>query len=185
MVSCAHKWEQVLHNGEEASIRVNAQASISTSQDVASSSSSDLAAKPSAKMARKPKPKLKPKPNPRLDRGKPEPPATASMAPINHHFAPLPELPPLSAGFMLPPDVFALFYQGQVQKETSAKQPRLIGALPPPTKRSGWCNSTWAPCLCGMATTLVYQIQDRWLIRNRGGFWRPCTNMSYSQPGSY
>ena len=52
--------------------------------------------------------------------------ALASMAPINHHFAPLPELPPLPPGFVLPPDVFALFYQGQVQDENAAKRPRLM-----------------------------------------------------------
>ena len=95
MVGCAHKLEQVLRDGyiklikyehakEEASTVVNAQAS----QDVASSSSSDLAAKPAANVA------PKPKPSPRPSRGKPKPLATSSMAPINHHFPPLPDLPP-------------------------------------------------------------------------------------------
>ena len=59
------------------------------SQDVASSSSSNLA-RPNANVA----PKRKPKPSPRLGRGKPKPRAMGSMAPINHHFSPLPELPP-------------------------------------------------------------------------------------------
>ena len=102
---------------EEASTLVNAQAS----QDVASSSSSDLA-RPPANVA----PKPKPKPSPRLGRGKPKPRAMGSMAPINHHFSPLPELPPLPPGFILPPDVFALFSQGPVQDENSAKRPRLM-----------------------------------------------------------
>ena len=38
----------------------------------------------------------------------------------------LPELPPLPPGFILPPDVFALFSQGPVQDENSAKWPRLM-----------------------------------------------------------
>ena len=71
-------------------------------------------------------PKPKPKPSSRPGRGKPKPPAMASMAPINHHFPPLPESPPLPPGFILPPDRFALFYQGQVQDENSAKRPRLM-----------------------------------------------------------
>ena len=96
---------------------VNAQAS----QDVASSSSSDLA-RPHANVA----PKPKPKPSPRLGRGKPKPRAMGSMAPINHHFSPLLELPPLPPGFILPPDVFALLSQGPVQDENSAKRPRLM-----------------------------------------------------------
>ena len=128
MVGCAHKLEQVLRDGyvklikyerakDEASTLVNAQAS----QDVASSSSSDLA-RPPANVA----PKPKPKPSPRLGRGKPKPRAMGSMAPIDHHFSPLPELPPLPPGFILPPDVFALFSQGPVQDENSAKRPRLM-----------------------------------------------------------
>ena len=50
----------------------------------------------------------------------------SSMAPINHHFSPLPELPLLPPRFILPPDVFALFFQGPVQDENSAKRPRLM-----------------------------------------------------------
>ena len=102
---------------DEASTLVNAQAS----EDFASSSSSDLA-RPPANVA----PKPKPKPSPRLGRGKPKPRAMGSMAPIDHHFSPLPELPPLPPGYILPPDVFALFSQGPVQDENSAKRPRLM-----------------------------------------------------------
>ena len=107
---------------EEASTLVNAQAS----QDVAYSSSIDLA-RPPANVA----PKPKSKPSPRLGRGKPKPGAMGSMVPINNHFSPLPELPPLpdpelTPGFILPPDVFALFSQGPVQDENSAKRPRLM-----------------------------------------------------------
>ena len=87
---------------EETSTLVNAQAS----QDVASSSSSDLA-RPPANVA----PKPKPKPSPRIGRGKPKPRAMGSMVPIDNHFSPLPELPPLPPGFILLPDVFALFSQ--------------------------------------------------------------------------
>ena len=49
-----------------------------------------------------------------------------SMAPIDHHFSPLQELPLLPPGFILPPDVYALFSQGPVQDENSAKRPRLM-----------------------------------------------------------
>ena len=128
MVGCAHKLEQVLRDGyvklikyeramEEASTLVNAQAS----QDVASSSPSDLA-RPPANAA----PKPKSKPSPRLGRGKPKPRAMGSMAAINHHFSPLPEVPPLPPRFILPPDVFALFSQGPMKEENSAKWPRLM-----------------------------------------------------------
>ena len=102
---------------DEASTLVNAQAS----EDFASSSPNDLARLP-ANVA----PKPKPKPSPRLGRGKPKPRAMGSMAPIDHHFSPLPELPPLLPGYILPPDVFAVFSQGPVQDENSAKRPRLM-----------------------------------------------------------
>ena len=49
-----------------------------------------------------------------------------SMAPITHHFPRLPKLPLLPPGFILPPDVFALFSQGPVHDENSAKRPRLM-----------------------------------------------------------
>ena len=51
------------------------------------------------------------------------------MVPINNHFSPLPELPPLPPGFILPPGVFALFSQGPVQDEKSAAKVDVVSRI--------------------------------------------------------
>ena len=52
-----------------------------------------------------------------------------SMVPINNYFSPLPELPPLPPGFILPPGVFALFSQGPVQDENSAAKVDVVSRI--------------------------------------------------------